>query len=211
LTVVQPLLGMGLLVPLAFGARALGERVRKRDILNVCMLIAGVSLLVAVAPPKTTAAAVHLRLAIALGSLAAVVVVASLLTAVLRSQRGVMLIVAAGTGFALASITTKLLADAFTRHAWIVLGAWLALTAGVGAVALIGEMNALQVLAATTVSSLVFMLETVVPVSLSPFLFSEHGRGSAVTDVLRVVALAATIGAAFALTRTGVVAEALAE
>jgi drug/metabolite transporter (DMT)-like permease len=210
LTVVQPLLAVGLIIPLAFGKRMLGEHVRWRDVLNIGVLVAGASLLVALAPPRSNVTGVSVQLVIALAVLAAALVCALLLSAVVRHRRGPMLMLAAGVGFALASITTKLLADTFSRNQWVALAIWLAITAAAGVVALIGEMNALQISAASTVSALVLALETIIPVTLSPFLFGEAG-GSPSSIVLRSAALAVTIGAAIALTRTRPVVEALAE
>jgi hypothetical protein len=130
---------------------------------------------------------------------------------VVRNRRGLLLMLAAGVGFALSSITTKLLADAFSRSEWVALASWFAVTAAAGGVALIGEMNALQISAASTVSALVLALETIIPVTLSPFLFGEAVKGSALSVVLRSAALVMTIGAAIVLTRTRPVVEALAE
>ena len=211
LTVVQPLLAVGLIVPLAFGKRMLGEHAGWRDVLNIGVLVAGATLLVVLAPPRSNVTGVSLQLAIALALLAAALISALLLAAVMRRRRGLMPMLAAGVGFALASITTKLLADAFSRREWLALAIWLAVTAGAGGVALIGEMNALQISAASTVAALVLAVETIIPVTLSPFLFGETAGGSASSSVLRSAALAMTIGAAIVLTRTRPVVEALAE
>jgi hypothetical protein len=113
---------------------------------------------------------VKVQLVIALGVLAAFLICALLSAAVVRSRRGLMLMLAASVGYALAGITTKLLADAFSRREWVALACWLAVTAAAGSIALIGEMNALQIAAASTVSALVLALETIIPVTLSPFL-----------------------------------------
>ena len=211
LTVVQPLLAVGVVVPLVFGKRMLGERVGWSDVLNIGLLVAGTSLLVALAPPRSNVTGTSFRLVFALAVLATVLVCALLLAAVVRHRRGLMLMLAAGVGFAVASIMTKLLADAFSRSEWVALAIWLASTAAAGSVALIGEMNALQITAASTVSALVLALETIIPVTLAPFLFGEATGGSAASIALRCAALAMTIGAAIVLTRTRPVVEALAE
>lgn len=210
LTVVQPLLGVGLIIPLAFGKRMLGDHARWGDVLNIGALVAGASVLVVLAPPRSIVTGVSVQLVIALALMAAVLICGLLLAAVLRHRRGVMLMLSAGVGFALSSVTTKLLADAVSRREWIAV-AWFTGTAVAGGVALIAEMNALQVSAASTVSALVLALETIIPVSLSPFLFGEAAGGSASSLVLRSGALAMTIGAAIVLTRTRPVVEALAE
>lgn len=211
LTLVQPMLAIGLLVPLALGARMLGEHVHRLEVLDVTAIAIGVSLLVAAAPPRAVSTSIHLTLALALAGLAAIVLASLLVTSVVARGRGSFLILAAGVGFALTAITTKLLADALSRHAWATAGAWLAATLAAGAVALAAEMSALQVRAASTVASLVFALETVLPVVLSPFLFGETGSSSATTLALRVVALALILGAAFRLNRSRLVLHALAE
>lgn len=211
LTVVQPLLAVGLIVPLAFGKRMLGEHIRWSDVLNISVLVAGASLLVVLAPPRSNVTGMSVQLVIALAVLAMVLVCALLLAAAVRDRRALMLMLAAGVGFAIASITTKLLADAFSRSEWVALAIWLASTAAAGSVALIGEMNALQISPASTVSALVLALETIIPVTLAPFLFGEATGGSASSIALRGAALAMTIGAALVLTRARPVVEALAE
>ena len=211
LTVVQPLLAVGLIIPLAFGKRMLGEHFRWGDALNIGVLVAGASLLLILAPPRSSAKGVRVHVLIALALLAGIMVWALLLAAVVRDRRGLMLMVAAGVGFALASITTKLVADAGTRTQWGQLLVWLAVTAASGSLALVGEMNALQISAASTVAALVLALETIIPVALSPFLFAEAAGGSVSSIVLRSLALAMTIGSAIVLTRKRSVVEALAE
>jgi hypothetical protein len=211
LTVVQPLLALGLIIPLALGKRMLGEFVRWLDVLNIGALVAGASLLVVVAPPRSSVTGVSFQLVIALTVLATVLLCALLLATVMHHHRGLTLMLAAGVGFALSSVTTKLLADAVSRGAWVAFAIWLAVTAAAGSVALVGEMNALQLSAASTVSALVLALETIIPVTLSPFLFGEATGGTAASIALRSAALAVTIGAAIALTRTRPVIEALAE
>jgi hypothetical protein len=211
LTVVQPLLAVGLVIPLAFGKRMLGELVRWLDVLNIGALVAGASLLVVLAPPRSSVTRVSAALVVALAALAAILVGALLFAAVVRQHRGLMLILAAGSGFALSSVTTKLLADAISRGDSGASALWLAATAASGGAALVGEMNALQVSPASTVSAVVLALETIIPVTLSPFLFGEAGSSSTASLALRSAALALTICAAIALARTRPVNEALAE
>lgn len=211
LTVVQPLLAVGLIVPLVFGKRMLDEHLGWRDLVNLGALTAGISLLVALAPPHSTRTAVSLELVITLATLAAVLIGAQALTAVLRSRRGALLILAAGVGFALASITTKLLADSLSRPDLIRQAAWLLATVAAAAVALLAEMTALQTSAVTTVSAVVLALETIVPVTLSPFLFGETGTATTLTITLRSLALATTIASAIALTCTRSIVQAFAE
>lgn len=211
LTVVQPMLGVGLVIPLLFGARVLGDRVRRRDVLDVAALVAGVSMLVAVAPPKKLETTIDARLVIALGLIAALVLASLLLTVAWPGKRGPLLIAAAGLGFALSSMTTKLLADATSRHHYALAVVWLAAIVVASVAALIGEMNALQIRSAGAVASLVFATETVVPVGLSPLLFGETGNASAGALTVRALGIALAIAASVALTRAPGVEHALAE
>lgn len=211
LTVVQPMLGVGLIVPLLFGARVLGDQIRRRDVLDVVGLVVGVSLLVAVAPPKKIETAIDARLVIALAVVGALILAALFLTLALPGKRGSLLVASAGLGFALSSMTTKLLADATSRHHWLLAAVWLAATGVASAAALVGEMNALQIRSASAVASLVFALETVVPVALSPLVFGETGNADAASLTLRACGIALAIAASVSLTRAPVVEHALAE
>lgn len=211
LTVVQPMLGVGLVIPLLFGARVLGDKVRARDVVNVAALVAGVSMLVAVAPPKKIETTIDARLVIALSLVAALLLASLLLTMVWPGKRGSLLIAAGGLGFALSSMTTKLFADSISRHHWALVAMWLAATIVASAAALIGEMNALQIRSASAVASLVFAIEIVVPVALSPLLFGETGNVGAGSLTLRAAGIALAIAASVALTRAPGVEHALAE
>ncbi|HKU59087.1 MAG TPA: hypothetical protein VJP39_05710 [Gaiellaceae bacterium] len=211
LTVVQPMLGVGLVVPLIFGARVLGDHVRRRDVLDVAALVVGVSLLVAVAPPRKLETTIDTRLVVALALVAALILAAMFLTLALPAKRGSLLIASAGLGFALSSMTTKLFADATSRHHWTLVVIWLAATLLASVAALVGEMNALQIRSASAVASLVFALETVVPVALSPLLFGETGNAGAGSLTLRACGIALAIAASVSLTRAPVVEHALAE
>jgi drug/metabolite transporter (DMT)-like permease len=211
LTVVQPMLAVGLVVPLAFGARMLGEHVHRRDVLDVATIAVGVSLLVVVAPPRRMDTALHQTLAVTLVALAGTLVASLVVTAAVTRWRESLLVFAAGIGFALSAITTKLLADSLSRNAWATAVAWLAATIAAGGIGLAAEMSALQIRATNNVATLVFALETVVPVALSPVLFGETGTGSASTLALRAIALVLILAAAVGLTRSRLVVKALAE
>jgi drug/metabolite transporter (DMT)-like permease len=208
LTVVQPTLAVGLVIPLVFGARYLGDDVRRRDAFAVAVVVAGVSLLVVAAPAERAGVEGPLRLAATLTILAGLGVGALALSSFAKGRRGVLLVVAAGIGYAWGSVATKLVADAVTRSAWLVMAAWAVAAAIAGCVGLAGEMNALQVRAAGGVASMVFALETLVPVGISPVLFGESWSGGPQTLVLRVAGLVATVGGATVLTRSQAVVDA---
>lgn len=210
LTVVQPALAVGLVVPLAVGAARLGEPARRRDVAGVVAVALGVSLVVAAAPPRTAETTSPLRLSLTLG-IVVVAVVFSLAATRRRSGRGTALVVAAGLAYAFASLTTKLLADAFGRRAWAQLAGWGAVTAAAGATGTLAEMGALQVRAAGGVASTVFALETVVPVALSPLLFGESWSSSPGGLAIRAVGLALTLAGAIELSRAAPVVQALSE
>ena len=208
LTVVQPTLAVGLVIPLVFGARYLGDDVRRRDAFAVAVVVVGVSLLVVAAPADRAGVERPLRLAATLTILASLGIGALALSSFAHGRRGVLLVAAAGIGYAWGSIATKLVADAVTRSAWLATAAWAVAAAIAGCIGLAGEMNALQVRAAGGVASLVFALETLVPVGISPVLFGESWSGAPQTLVLRVAGLVATVVGATELTRSQAVVDA---
>lgn len=210
LTVVQPALAVGLVLPLAVGALRLGERVRARDVAAVAAVAAGVSLVVASAPPRSDETSTWLRTGVAL-AVVATLTAGALVLARSSRHRGQALVAAAGLAFAGASLATKLLADDFARHTWLPLVGWGAATAVAGGVGTLAETNALQVRSAGGVAALVFSLETVVPVALSPLLFGETWGASAGAVAARAAGLALAVAGAVELTRAGPVVQALAE
>jgi drug/metabolite transporter (DMT)-like permease len=199
LTVVQPSLALGLVLLLVLGVRLLGEPARPRDLAAVAAIAAGLALLAWAAPENAHVHAGPAGLAAVIGGLGVIAV----LPWVARGRiPGVMLVVAAGCGYAASGLTTKLLADALSGGVAEALG-WAAITAAVAGVALVDEMAALQRVGAARVAAGAFALQTAVPVVFAPLLTGEHWtRPAAIAAGLGlVVGASLVLGAAAPVSR----------
>jgi drug/metabolite transporter (DMT)-like permease len=178
LTLVQPVLALGLLLLLYLGWRVLGEPVGAREIGGVLAVLAGVTAIALAAPARVETVGLGWDTALALGLLGAAVVAPFALRG-----RGVVgplaLVFAAGAGDAWGAFVTKLVADELSRGRVA-----LAIVLGVAAVSagLLGltcEMTALQKLPATRVAPIVLVMQIVIPVLLAPLLVGENWGGTA--------------------------------
>jgi drug/metabolite transporter (DMT)-like permease len=188
LTVVQPTLALGMLVLLAAGARVLDEHVGRREWLAAGAVIGGVALL-ALAGPRHSDAVPKLAHA-AWPSVALALVAVSPFVVRRGSSLAWLLIVAAGSAFALSAICAKILVGQLAAgHPWraVAFAAVAGVCSGLG---LLIEMTALQRFEATRVAPPMFVLETAVPVALAPWLFGEAWPGAPLADAALAVGLA---------------------
>jgi drug/metabolite transporter (DMT)-like permease len=178
--VVQPALAAGLLLMLALGVRVLDERVAAKDVLGVAAIIGGVVLVAWGAPAHNET---HR------GGLAVVAVVAALSLAGVapflvrgtRLDRGMLVVVACGCGFAATNVATKLVGDDFNAgHYWNVL-AWSAVGLANGLSATLTNMTAFQRKTATIVVPISTAVQTFLPIVVEPLFLREH-LGSAALD-----------------------------
>jgi drug/metabolite transporter (DMT)-like permease len=172
LTVVQPCLAAGLLLLLAIGTRMLHERVGRREILSILMIITGVVGLGFAAPHRTTTEASPETLALILGALGLLALLPYALS-VVRRPTGLPVAISAGVAFALSSISTKLVSDGLANGDWRAIIAWAIATGVAAAIATASEMTALQSRGATEVAPLVFVIQLLVPALLAPVLVHE--------------------------------------
>jgi hypothetical protein len=192
LTVVQPALALGLVLLLALGVRLLGEPVQARDLVAVAAIALGLGLLAWVAPENARVHAGPLALAAVLGVLSLV----ALLPWVASGRiPGGALVLAAGCGYAVSGIATKLLADALNDGPLLSVAGWGLGAAAIAGLALIDEMGALQRVGAARVAAGAFALQTAVPVVCAPLLTGEHWSQPSVT----LAGLALVVGASLAL------------
>jgi drug/metabolite transporter (DMT)-like permease len=201
-TVVQPTLAVGLVLLLAAGHRMLGEHVGRREWLAAGAVIAGVVVLAA-GPPAHTHGRPSIAAAIACGAALGCVVALPFLRG--RERAGAWtLIAAAGSAFALAALTSKMLTIELAAGRPLAALAWAAATAACSAVGFLVDMTALQGFEATRVAPPMFVVETALPVALAPVLFGERwstaGGGTAAVLAGRALTLAG--GAALGRSRT---------
>ena len=197
---VQPALGLGLIVLLALGVHVLHERVGPIEVAGAAAIAAAIGVLAWSAPSGstrfTTAGSWAVGVALVLTAAAPVV-----LRAAGRSG-GLATSLAAGLGWACVGLATALLVDAAREHRWLVFVLW-ALAVVVASVStLLAEMTALQFWPATRAVPLVFSLEMGVPAAVAPLV----AHASPVHPVVFGVALVAACAGAVAVGRSRTVA-----
>ena len=198
-TIVQPALAFTLVVVLLGAHRVLGEPVGVREVAAVGGLVAGLVLLVAAAPTRSTHHAHGLQLAVPLLVLG-LLAVAPLALLPAGRPRPLLEAMAGGVAFALSGIATKLFTDALATGRPPAALLWVGV---VGAAALLGgvaEMSSLQVGRASRVIPITFAFEIALPVSLASLLFGERWGALGATRVgMLALALTSVLAAAFIL------------
>ena len=201
LTVVQPMLSVGILLLLVVGSRRLGERVGPRQVAAAAAIILGVVVLAAAAPAHsdTTDAG-----AIALTTVtAALLLVTAAPYLVPRGRAGALLmILSAGCAFTATAISSKLVTEELANGRWL---SALALGIGTGAVAAAGlltQASALQRWEATRISPGVFVVQTVLPVIAAPLLIGEDWGSTPGGGVVIVIGLVTTCAGGALLSRS---------
>jgi drug/metabolite transporter (DMT)-like permease len=160
LALVQPTLALGLLLLLYLGARILGERVGRRELVAVALVVAGIGCLAAAAPERSTVTG-GTGMTIAFAVLAALAVAPYALR---RRRAGLLAVLATGAADSVAALAAKLVAGDLADGRWGLAVAVAALAAVAGALATLSEMSALQRLPATRVAPIVLAFQIAVPV-----------------------------------------------
>lgn len=195
-TLVQPLLGLGLVALLWLARSALGERLSAFDLVGAGLVLAGI-VAVGVAGPERTGTVGSVT---ALTLIAAPLAALTLLPYALRARAPLRLAaVGAATGDALAAIALKLAADALAggRPGLAALAA-----AGAGAagwLALGAEMSALRRLPASRVAPVVLAAQVSVPALAALAAFGERTGPVLLLGVAAAGAGASLLGASGAI------------
>jgi drug/metabolite transporter (DMT)-like permease len=170
--IVQPALGLGLIVLLVLGVRLLHERVGLREIAGAVM-IAGAIAAVGWSAPAHTPGFTRAGEVAVIAALAIAAAAPYALRALGRAG-GLATSISAGFGWAAVGLATALIDEAVAQRHWQVAVYW---GVGVGAAswsALLAEMTALQAWPATRSIPVVFGIEMVVPAALLPLLTSTR-------------------------------------
>lgn len=186
LSLVQPVLALGLVLLLVLGHTVLGERAGRREMLGAAGVILGVSLLVLAAPERggggnSTALAVA---CVVLGALAVA-------PFALRAQRAPALIAATACADALAALAINEVSGALSPLQAVAL-AWAALAAAAGIAALASEAAALQRATVATVGPAVLAGQVAIPVVLAPLVAGDRWDRAWLVVLGLLVTLAAT-------------------
>jgi hypothetical protein len=205
-SLVQPALGLGLIVLLALGVRLLGESVGVRELAGAVAITAAIAVLGWAAPNQTgsfTSGGTWF--------VGAALPLVGLLPYALRAlgrAGGLPTSVAAGLGWAWVGLGTALVDVSIADRRFVVALAWGAGVAIASWSALLSEMTALQAWPATRAIPVSFALEMAAPAAAAPFL-THHGFGP-LHGVPFVAALAVACGGAVALGGSRSVARAVA-
>lgn len=196
LSLVQPVLALGLVALLALSATVLHEHVGRREVAAAAGVIVGVVVLAVAAPVRTGGANA--------GGLAAAVVVLGVVAAgpfVMRADGGTALIASATAGDALAALAMNEVAGEVS-HALLAALAWAVLAAGAGLTALAAEAAAVRRRAVTVVAPVVLCGQVAIPVLLAPLVAGESWSQSPHGAVLILVGLSVVVAAVGVLARS---------
>lgn len=210
-TLVQPVLALGLVGLLLFARSALHERVGTTQVLGSALVVAGV-VTVGIEGPKATH---HVTSTTALVLLLAPLGALVLAPFLLRGGRIRLRLAAFGAaaGDALAAVGLKLTADATLLDRWGLAVAAVAGAVAAGALALTAEMSSLRAIPATQVAPVVLAAQVIVPAIAAIAAFGEPLTAAVALGVIAAGAGAALLGASggIAKLRAGREAERVAD
>ncbi len=196
LTVVQPVLALGLVALLVFARTALRERVGAAELAGVAAVIGGVALVATAGPHRSNRVDSLLALVLLLAPLGIFTVAPFALRA-----RSPLWLAAAGAaaGDSIAAVALKLAANAAAEaRPLLVIGALAGAGAG-GGLALTAEMSALRGMPATRVAPLVVVAQVAVPAVAGVAAFGEHLSVALAVGVVAASAGAALLGSSGAV------------
>jgi uncharacterized membrane protein len=174
LTIVAPAMALGLFVLVVFSLIVLHEKPRVSTLIGIALLAGGVALVALHSPPREVSIAGPLPWLICAGLL-----LAGALWVFVARARGILVDVrlmalSCGCAWALNGILSKLMADSIDTSRWALLGLAFGSAFAVGGIGYLAKTSALQAGEATTVESIVGVVNTLVPVALAPVLFGEE-------------------------------------
>ncbi len=200
LAVVQPADATGLVILLLAGQRMLGEKVGWQEVASVAAIFLGVVGVALSGPEHSPENSGALSLLFVLAPLALLALAPYFLR---RSFPSTVIVLCAGTAFALTAFLMKIVADSLVADAWVALLVWGAI-AGLFAVAgLSSEQLALQVRAVARVAPIIFVIELALPIVLGSIVGGESLPSDPAMAALLIGSLLITVAGAFALMRSG--------
>ncbi len=165
---VQPALGLGLIVLLVLASRMLGERVGAVEIAGASAIVVAVAILAWAGPTESTSFTTGGTWAI--GVALALIAAAPFALRAAGFAGGLQTSIAAGLGWASVGLATALVVDALGNRRWLECVAWGAAVGLASWATLLAEMTALQFWPATRSIPIVFSLEMAVPAAVTPLL-----------------------------------------
>lgn len=208
LTIVQPVLALGLVLLLALSSVVLHEPVGRRELAGVAAVVCGVVVVTLVADPGIGGSGDPVGVALLSLVLGTLIALPFALRRRVHDAR--LRVLAAAAGDAWAAIGLKLVADALDSGNWIPAVAWAASAGLAGFLALTAEMSALQRIAATRVAPVVVSAQVLVPVIAGPLVFDEPWADSVPERLVLGAAILAVAGGAALLGSSAAVADVIA-
>ncbi|MGN6188919.1 MAG: EamA family transporter [Conexibacter sp.] len=208
LTIVQPVLALGLVLLLALSRLVLHERAGRKELVGVAAVVCGVAVVALVADPGVGGAGDAVGVAVLLLLLGTLTALPFALRRHVSDAR--LRVLAAASGDAWAAIGLKLVADALDRGAWLPALLWVASAGLAGFLALTAEMSALQRIAATRVAPVVVSAQVLVPVIAGPLVFDEPWADSVPERIVLGAAILAVAAGAALLAASPAVADVIA-
>ena len=184
LVVVQPTLALGLLVLLAVAA-----------------IVAGVAGIAALAPGHDTRHVHGVALIVVLAGLGLAATTPFILALIGRSSANATMI-GAGLAFAWSGLVNQFVADAGDNGHWGTAVAWAVGAAVAAIVGLTCEMSALQRRPAILVAPVVFVVQTVVPIGLAPFVVQSSFVDSPLSGIPLIGCLIVLLAGATTIARS---------
>jgi drug/metabolite transporter (DMT)-like permease len=166
--IVQPALGLGLIVLLVLGVRLLHERVGLREVAGAALIAGAIAVIGWAAPAHTPGFTRGGKLAVIVAL--ALAAAAPYALRALGRPGGLATSISAGFGWAAVGLATALIDAAIADRHWLVALAWGAGIAVTSWSSLLAEMTALQTWPATRSIPVVFGIEMVLPAALLPLL-----------------------------------------
>jgi drug/metabolite transporter (DMT)-like permease len=210
LTLVQPVLALGLFLLLGLGVRVLGERVGRREWAAVAIIVIAVGLIAWAAPPEPGTVPRDAGLAVALGLLG-VLTVAPIVASLRATPPVTLLIIGAGAADGLAAFVTKIVSEEIQSGTLALAAVWGVAAAFGVLVGLLSESSALQRAAATRVAPIVLVLQIAIPVAMAPIVGGESWAGTPLGGAVIVGALALLCVGVVLLAGSKAVGDVLAE
>ncbi len=200
LAVVQPADATGLIVLLIAGQKMLGEKVGWHEVVSVAAIFLGVVGVALSGPEHSPENSGAISLLLVLAPLALIALVPYFLR---RRLASVVMVLAAGTAFALTAFLMKIVADSLVANAWIALLLWGAVAGLFAILGLNSEQVALQIRAVARVAPIIFVIELALPIALGSIVGGESLPSDPAMAALLIGSLLVTVAGAFALMRSG--------
>ncbi len=200
LAVVQPADATGLIVLLIAGQKMLGEKVGWHEVVSVAAIFLGVVGVALSGPEHSPENSGAISLVLVLAPLALIALVPYFLR---RRLASVVMVLAAGTAFALTAFLMKIVADSLVANAWIALLLWGAVAGLFAILGLNSEQVALQIRTVARVAPIIFVIELALPIALGSIVGGESLPSDPAMAALLIGSLLVTVAGAFALMRSG--------